>query len=189
VDLERAEIRVVQRADCFNILGLPKSDAGQRTIPIPPLVVTTLSEWKHRCPKGEHNLVFPNRRGNIQAGGNIVKRGFKPALIAAGIVREKVLTDKQHKAVLDESGKPIVIAASKYAGLHSLRHFFASWCINRIKDGGLELPPKTVQARMGHANVSMTMDTYGHLFPSNDDASALAAAETALLTSPDEPLV
>ena len=80
----------------------PKSDAGQRTISIPPLVVTTLSEWKIRCPKGEHNLVFPNCCGNIQAGGNIVKRGFKPALIAAGIVREKVLTDKQHKAVLDE---------------------------------------------------------------------------------------
>jgi hypothetical protein len=30
-------------------------------------------------------------------------------------------------------------------GLHSLRHFYACWCINRTKDGGLELPPKSVQ--------------------------------------------
>ena len=31
----------------------------------------------------------------------------------------------------------------KYSGLHALRHFFASWFINRKRDGGLELPLKT----------------------------------------------
>jgi hypothetical protein len=35
----------------------------------------------------------------------------------------------------------------KNPGIHALRHFFASWCINRKKDGGLELPLKTVQQR------------------------------------------
>jgi hypothetical protein len=29
-------------------------------------------------------------------------------------------------------------------GLHALRHFYASWCINRKQDGGLELPLKLV---------------------------------------------
>lgn len=68
----------------------------------------------------------------------------------------------------------------KYAW-HSLRHFYASWCINRKVDGGLELPVKLVQTRLGHATIAMTLDTYGHLFPNNDDGKELAAAEIALL--------
>ena len=71
---------------------------------------------------------------------------------------------------------------AKYTGLHALRHFYASWCINRRQDGGLELPPKLVQARLGHASIVMTLDVYGHLFPAGDDGSELAAAEKILLT-------
>ena len=48
-------------------------------------------------------------------------------------------------------------------------------------DGGLELPLKMVQARLGHASIQMTADTYGHLFPRSDDGSELAAAEKAFL--------
>jgi integrase len=47
----------------------------------------------------------------------------------------------------------------------------------------LVLPPKMVQQRMGHASIAMTMDMYGHLFPSGDDGSELAAAERAFLTN------
>jgi len=70
---------------------------------------------------------------------------------------------------------------AKYTGLHPIRHFFASWCINRRLDGGLELPPKVVQERLGHSSITMTMDVYGHLFPRGDDAEELANAERALL--------
>jgi hypothetical protein len=35
--------------------------------------------------------------------------------------------------------------------------------------------------RLGHASIVMTMDTYGHLFPRNDDGAELASAEKALL--------
>jgi hypothetical protein len=41
-------------------------------------------------------------------------------------------------------------------GWHSLRHFCASWCINRRADGGLELPLKVVSTRLGHASIQMT---------------------------------
>jgi integrase len=67
--------------------------------------------------------------------------------------------------------------------MHALRHFYASWCINRRKDGGLELPPKTVQTRLGHASIVMTLDIYGHLFPSGDDGTELAAAARALFAT------
>jgi integrase len=54
--------------------------------------------------------------------------------------------------------------------------------VNRRGDGGLELPLKVVQARLGHASVQMTADRYGHLFPRGDDGAELAAAEKAFLS-------
>jgi integrase len=58
---------------------------------------------------------------------------------------------------------------------------YASWLINTKADGGMELPGKRVQERMGHSSIAVTMNTYGHLFPSTDDQKALAAAEKSLL--------
>jgi hypothetical protein len=31
------------------------------------------------------------------------------------------------------------------------------------------LNPKVIQARLGHATITETMDTYGHLFPDAED--------------------
>lgn len=179
VDLDGAKLHVRQRADRYHEIGMPKSDAGQRTVPLPPVVVNTLKEWRLRCPRrqrpdapeGELHLVFPNGAGNVEWHANIIHRGLIPTLEAAGVA-----VDTGEK---DAEGQPIMRA--KYTGLHALRHFYASWCINRRADGGLELPPKMVQHRMGHSSITMTLDVYGHLFPSGDDAEALAAAERDLL--------
>jgi hypothetical protein len=59
--------------------------------------------------------------------------------------------------------------------------FYASWCINRQKDGGLELPLKMVSERMGHSSIAITANVYGHLFPTDDDGAELKAAEKKLL--------
>jgi integrase len=80
---------------------------------MPPLVVNTLREWKLACPKGDLGLVFPNGRGKVESLANIINRGLIPAQIAAGV---------------SEGGK------AKYTGMHALRHFYASWCINRLAD-------------------------------------------------------
>jgi integrase len=159
VDLKRGELHVRQRADRYNKIGSPKSHSGQRTIPLGPFVVNTLKGWKLACPKSESGLVFPSSTGQISYHANMWK-SLGPVMIKAG------LTDKV--------GEP------KY-GLHAFRHFYASWCINRKEDGGMELPAKVVQERLGHSSILMTMDTYGHLFPRGDDTAALAAAERALL--------
>ncbi|MBX4989388.1 tyrosine-type recombinase/integrase [Rhizobium lentis] len=184
VDLEGRSISVNQRADEYGKIGRPKSEAGQRTIPIPPIVVNTLREWRLVCPRRdtgkvddagnpimELHFVFPNGKGNLESHANIINRGLIPAQIKAGV---SIDTRK-----VDKDGNPIMQA--KYTGLHSLRHFFASWCINRKVDGGLELPVKSVQERLGHSSIQMTLDTYGHLFPRGDDADELAAAERSLL--------
>jgi integrase len=160
VDLKRGELHVRQRADRYGKIGPTKSAAGERTVPLPPMVVSVLREHRLACPHS--GLAFPNSRGNIDRRSSIVERGLHPAQVAAGVV--------------DEHG------AAKYKGLHSLRHFYASWCINRRVDGGLELPLKVVQARLGHASVQVTADVYGHLFPRGDDGAELAAAERAFLS-------
>jgi integrase len=161
VDLRKSEIHVRQRADKFNKIGDPKSEAGERTIPIPPILVNALREWKLACPKSELNLVFPTGAGEIEYHSNIVTRGLAPMQVAAGVITKD--------------------GRAKYTGLHSLRHFYASWCINRKEEGGLSLPLKMVQHRLGHSTIQMTADVYGHLFPSGDDGAELAAAQKALL--------
>ena len=122
--------------------------------------MNTLRGWKLTCPQSDLDLVFPSKFGRVEHHATVVRRGLAPAMIRAGVV---------------------VDGRAKYTGLHALRHFYASWCINRRIDGGLELPAKVVQERLGHSGISMTMDTYGHLFPRGDDAAELAEAERSLL--------
>jgi hypothetical protein len=38
-----------------------------------------------------------------------------------------------------------------------------------------------VQERLGHANIAMTLDTYGHLLKRGDDGKELAEAELRLI--------
>ncbi|MQV27870.1 tyrosine-type recombinase/integrase [Sinorhizobium meliloti] len=185
VDLEKREIRVHQRADRFNDIGRPKSISGERTLPAPPMVINALREWKLACPKRDTgkvsedgqrvmalDLVFPNGSGKVEQLNNILRRGLHPTWITAGVAIDT--------GEVDERGKPVL--APKYTGMHALRHFYASWCINRRKDGGLELPPKVVQERLGHSSIMMTMDVYGHLFPRSDDGEEMAEAERAFLS-------
>ncbi|OQP86035.1 site-specific integrase [Rhizobium rhizosphaerae] len=173
VDLMKAQLHVRQRADKYGGIGMPKSEAGQRTIPLPPMVVNTLREWKLACPKSEAGLVFANQAGNIEDHQNMLRRGLWPAQIAAGV---SVPTGR-----VAENGEPVL--APKYPGFHALRHWYASWCINRKVDGGLELPAKAVQTRMGHSSIQVTFDTYGHMFPAADEGAEMAAAERALFAA------
>ncbi len=187
IDLDKRELHVRQRADRFNDIGKPKTEAGERTVPMPPLVVNTLREWRLSCPRPRtqkdadgnwlteemrpEQLAFPNGIGRVESLANIINRGLVPAMIAAGVAVDTGDKDKE--------GKPIM--AAKYSGMHALRHFYASWAVNRRTDGGLELPAKVVQERLGHSSITITMDIYGHLFPRGDDGKELAAAELALL--------
>jgi integrase len=59
VDLKKARLHVRQRADRYQVIGKPKSEAGERTVPLPPIVVSTLREWKVACPQIDQDLCFP----------------------------------------------------------------------------------------------------------------------------------
>lgn len=156
-------------------------------MPLPPIVVNAFKEWKLAYPRPvigrdeegaptcedarpEH-LVFANGLGKVESLANIINRGLMPLQVAAGVCNPTGETDGDGNAVMK----------ARYTGMRALRHFYASWCINRPADGGLGLPPKVVRERLGHSSIVMTMDVYRHLFPRGDDADELAAAEHSLL--------
>lgn len=155
VDLDAKVVRVTQRADLWSNIGSPKSAAGGRTIPLAPIVINTLREWKLKCPTGNLDLVFPNDKGNVQDHSAFYGRHFVPLLVDCEIV--------------DAADKP------KFT-FHALRHAAASMLIEQ----GWQ--PKKVQEVMGHSSITVTYDTYGHLFPTpEDDHEAMAQVEARLL--------
>ena len=158
-DLKNGELHVRQRADRYNEMGKPKSEAGERAIPLGPLVVNTLREWRLACPKGELGLVFPNAVGKIWNHAGIVSamcgppwsrrassmptaRPNTPACIAAALL---CLVAHQ-----PEEGWRAGTAAKTVQASGSF--------INRRDDGHLRSP-----------------------IPGNDDGSELAEAEKTLL--------
>jgi integrase len=175
VDFEGETIHVRQRADEWGTIGSPKSEAGHRTIPMAPPVLNALREWKLACPRvgasestpGRLWLVFPNGAGKPQRHSNIINRGFDPIQVKAGVTVPR-------PTAKGDDGRPRLSA--KY-GMHALRHFFASWAIDR----GFQ--PKRVQTLLGHASIQMTFDVYGHLFPNvDDDRAKFAAGAVGLAT-------
>jgi integrase len=159
VDLKADELHVRQRADRWNKIGPPKSEASRRTIPLGPELMHALKEWRLACTKqGDRDLVFPTATGEVEHHKNML-RSLGPVMKQAHVVKK--------------NGKP------KYA-LHAFRHFFASWCINPKDRGGRELTAKLVQTLMGHSSIVMTLDLYGHLFRDGSDRAELAESEKAL---------
>jgi len=153
VDLAGKAITVRQRADQWGTLGPPKSKAGQRTLILPPTVLSELRRWRIAC--GNPATVFPGRGDDRVISQSAVTIAFGRLQRRAGVV--------------DDAGRP------KYV-FHALRHFFASGMIQ------LGYTSKWLQVAMGHENIVMTLGTYGHLFPETEDAAArMAAFETAVL--------
>jgi integrase len=159
VDFERKRVDIRQRADQFRMIGQPKSAAGTRSIPLAEPALNVLREWRREWQlagrKGD-GLVFRGAQGDVLSPTPFVNR-WSAAQREGGIV--------------DAAGEP------KYS-FHKLRHFFASWAIEQ------GFSPKRLQEMLGHSSVKMTFDTYGHLFPDDeDDQARLTAGARAILNA------
>ncbi|CAO3425759.1 tyrosine-type recombinase/integrase [Azospirillum argentinense] len=156
VDIKAGVIRVRERADRYQKLGPPKSKAGRRDIPLAPMVINTLREWRLVCPVTELDLVFPSEAGGILLHTNMLRQGFHTLLKACELMGAK------------DTEPPYPF--------HSLRHAAASLFIEQ------GWTPKKVQTVMGHSSVQVTFDVYGHLFPSpDDDRAAMEQLQARLL--------
>lgn len=79
-----------------------------------------------------------------------------------GLWRRGAFNDSVWKPTLVRAGLPTAF------GMHALRHTYAS---GLIAEG---LHPRVIQARLGHKSIVETMDTYGHLFPDQNEETAAA---------------
>ncbi len=113
VDFQRNTLGIRRRADRYNNIGPPKSEAGTRDVPLSLMLANTLKAWRLACPKGQLDLVFPNGAGKIETHANLLHRVFWPIQVKAGVT---VMVDgKDGEKVPD----------AKYS-LHALRHACAA---------------------------------------------------------------
>ena len=88
IDLKRGELHVRQRADRYGKVGRPKSEAGERTVPLPPMVISVLREHKLACPPNEHDSPSRIARGSFDHRVTIVERAL-PARASRGRCRRR----------------------------------------------------------------------------------------------------
>jgi integrase len=154
VDLDNGALNISRRVDAYGEEGAPKSVAGVRTVPLSKQLVAMLKAWKLKSKsKKPDDLIFPNGEGNHIGHDNLIKRQFLP------------LFERLEAAHKDDPAN--IPAPPPRFNWHGLRHFAVSCWI----EAGLA--PKTVQTFAGHASLQVTMDRYGHLFPSEDHKKAM----------------
>lgn len=113
----------------------PKSESGIRNVPLTKKALEILSHRKEKVSKLQvidyrySNCVFLNEKGTLSAASRYNKD------------LKKVAKNLQCEPF----------------SLHSLRHTFATRCI----EAGMK--PKTLQKILGHANISVTMNLYVHV--------------------------
>lgn len=184
-------------ADKFHAKVSVDVDAGIHTAPSKSITVAEAAEDWIRSAELEgreattvaqyrqHAQHIVGRIGNVKLA-NLTTPGlnkFRDDLLGtvSRAMARKVMSSLK-SLLRDAQRRGNVAQNAALAGLHSLRHFFASWLINPPERGGQGLAAKVVKQRLGHRSILMTMDTYGHLFPPEKDAhEKLANAERALL--------
>ena len=120
----------------------------------PSQLVAMLKAWKLKSKfKRPDDLIFPNREGNYIGHDNLIKRQFHPLFETLAAAHKDDPTN--------------ISPPPRRFNWHALRHFAVSCWI----EAGLT--PKTVQTFAGHASLQVTMDRYGHLFPSEDHKKAM----------------
>lgn len=133
--------------------GTPKTAKGRRTVALDPSTVTALRT--HRTRQLEERLAM---------GADYQDQDLVVCQIDGVPIHPKTISY--------QFGKATRIAKLPRIRLHDLRHTHATLALR----AGVH--PRIVQERLGHANVSITLDTYSHV---DLDMQAAAARQVAAL--------
>jgi len=125
----------------------PKTPHSRRTVALPPSLALLLRQ--HRSDR-EQLLA--------QMGGRLTDTDFVFARSDGSPLDPNMVTRTFSKAVR-KAGLP-------HIRLHDLRHTHATLM---LKAG---VHPKIVSERLGHAGISITLDTYSHVLPGLQEAAA-----------------
>jgi integrase len=133
------------------VFGEPKTAKGRRTVPLPPQTVAALRE--HRRGQATERLLV---------GADYVNHD----LVFAEPDGSPIHPDKFRKRLevrIGRSGLPPI-------RFHDLRHTYATLALR----AGVH--PKVVAEVLGHANISITLDTYSHAIPAMQESAAATVA-------------
>lgn len=135
-------------------MGEVKTKAARRTITLPPEAIQALKRQRKR----QLELQLASS-GEWRNDGNLVftnQKGWQ--------LRRTNILKRDMKRILKRSGLEGVT-------LHTFRHTHASILIYQ----GVDI--KAISRRLGHENITMTLQTYGHLLPGQDERAAEAMNE------------
>jgi integrase len=148
IDLERGVINVqrslhwrsYKAGDWY--FAEPKTPRSRRRIPLPTSVLLSLVE--HRRHQAEERLKAGPDYKNLDL---VFATGEGQPLIRLNIVQ------KHFKPILERAQLPATLR------LYDLRHTCATLLLAANEN------PKLVSERLGHASITLTMDTYSHVMP------------------------
>lgn len=137
-----------------------KTTAGERTIVVPPSVADELATHMAEFTGPDATaLVFTDRSGNP------IGHSFRYGAWALACVKSGMGQREWASAKSNPNG-PRHLRYRNIPHPHDLRHTSVALAI------AAGAHPKTIQHRLGHSSISVTMDTYGHLFSGIDEALA-----------------
>lgn len=149
VDLVAGRLRIVRSYDpVAAVFGPPKSRAGLRVVPVPPVLDEHLQAHRDRAAVARQPLVF--------ARSTLAGRRRGPD----GPFNDAAVMARARKVWTDNGIEP--------ASFHVFRHTYGTLLIAAGET------PKAVQTYMGHSSITIMFDRYGHLFPAAEQASAAA---------------
>ena len=132
VNMRTMEVNVL-RTSVRNRIGKTKTESSCRPVPLHPVVLGALLEWRKRSPyAGDLDFIFPSvwHKGNKPLSpDSILEKSIRPALAKEGIVGKRI-------------------------GWHSFRHSLAT----NLRSLGVDI--KVAQELMRHASCRTTLDIY-----------------------------
>jgi integrase len=161
VDFLRRKVHVLSQAQRGQLAADLKTEASTRTIPADDWVLNEISAHVRRFGTGPGEVIVTNRIGKV-AQRNAFGYCWRQAVADARICG-KPPAPAHDRGQCGETCADPAHCLPKGTRFHDLRHFYASTLI------AANLNPKVIQARLGHATITETMDTYGHLFPDAED--------------------
>jgi integrase len=172
VDFLRRTVKVERQRFPSGRIGPPKTLKSARTVPLGQVVIDELAE--HLAAYPSDGPLFA-----LATGKPLAYRTWRAIWARASEVEAKAREDAAAKV------RPHVDTVPLDVDTHALRHFYASALIA----GGASV--KVVQTRLGHASAVITLNTYGHLWPGDDDLTrdvmdaAFSVLADSLRTSAD----
>jgi integrase len=158
VDFLRRTVRVDQQLKTIigepPFLGPPKTAKSRRTIPVGRVLIDRLAAHLAQFPAVPVEIVDKTGPKSITRKARLFSLGRNGQPHRRGVYSRTIWRPAVLSVGLTGPGEPTS---------HDLRHFFASALIAKGAS------PTQVQARLGHATIRETMDTYAHLWPDEDD--------------------